>query len=68
MTGLLAIAFVVAAVSVNSTLGAVVLLVVAPVAALFYLVCVRVLLELAIALFRVMENTSELVAQGRRGG
>lgn len=66
--GLLAIAFVVVAFRVNSTLGAVVLLVVAPVAALFYLVCVRVGLELVIALFRVMENTSELVAQGRRGG
>ena len=38
---------------------------VAPLVALLWLIYTRVILELFIALFRIAENTSELVAQGR---
>jgi hypothetical protein len=42
-----------------------VLIIVAPLVALLWLIYTRVILELFIALFRIAENTSELVAQGR---
>jgi len=45
--------------------GLVVLIIVAPLVALLWLIYTRVILELFIALFRIAENTSELVAQGR---
>jgi hypothetical protein len=62
LTGLF---FTFAAFRQSDALGAVVLIFLAPLLCLFYLVWTRVLLELFIALFRIMENTSELVAQGR---
>jgi Domain of unknown function (DUF4282) len=43
----------------------IVLLVLAPIFSLIFLVYVRVLLEISIALLRIMENTTDLVAQGR---
>ncbi len=42
------------------------LLIVAPVIALFILGFARLALEICIALFQIMANTNELVAQGRR--
>jgi Domain of unknown function (DUF4282) len=50
----------------STGLGVLVLFVIAPLLSLLYLIWTRVLMELFIALFRIMENTSELVAQGRR--
>jgi hypothetical protein len=66
LIGLTALFFVLAAFNRSAGAGVVVLFIVAPIASLFYLVYARVLLELFIALFRIMENTSELVAQGHR--
>ncbi len=66
--GLSALVFIIAAFHQSRGAGIVVLIFVAPLVSLFYLVWTRVLLELFIALFRIMENTSELVAQGRREG
>ncbi len=64
--GLTALLFIVAAFHRSGADGIVVLFIVAPIVSFFYLVYARVLLELIIALFRIMENTGELVAQGRR--
>lgn len=64
--GLFALIFVIAAFKANGGVGLLTLLVIAPFGALVYLVYTRVFLEMLIALFRIMENTSELVAQGRR--
>jgi hypothetical protein len=66
LIGLTAFLFIIAAFHQSSTVGLLVLVVVAPIMSLFYLIYTRVLLELVIALFRIMENTGELVAQGRR--
>jgi hypothetical protein len=48
----------------------VVLVIVAPLVALLYLIYVRVLLEIVIAVFRIMETNTELVAlqRGHGGG
>jgi uncharacterized membrane protein len=61
--GLYAFIFIVGAFSRSSTAGALVLLILAPLFALVSLIYARVLLEVIIALFRIMENTSELVAR-----
>jgi Domain of unknown function (DUF4282) len=66
LIGLTALVFVIAAFHRSSTTGLLVLVIVAPIVSLFYLTYTRVVLELVIALFRIMENTSEMVAQGRR--
>ncbi len=66
--GLSALVFIIEAFRQSSGAGIAVLVFVAPLVSLFYLIWTRVLLELFIALFRIMENTSELVAQGRRDG
>ena len=66
--GLFSLAFVFYAFHVSPTLGLVVLIIVAPLEALFWLIYTRVIMELFIALFRIAENTSELVAQGRVAG
>jgi hypothetical protein len=68
--GLLALFFVVAAFSNSVAGGIVVLVVVAPLAALLYLIYVRVLLELVIVIFRIMESNTELVElqRGRASG
>lgn len=68
LIGISALFFILAAFHQSSALGAIVLLIVAPIISLFYLIYARVLLELVIALFRIMENTGEMVAQGRRNG
>ena len=68
--GLVALAFVVAAFNNNAAAGLLVLIIVAPLMALIYLIYVRVLLEIVIAIFRIMETNTELVAlqRGQAGG
>jgi len=66
MIGLGCLAFVIAAFAANAAAGILVLLIVAPIIFLFYVIMARVYLELVIALFRIAENTTELVEQGRR--
>jgi hypothetical protein len=63
--GLFALFFVVAAFSNSVAGGIIVLLVVAPLAALLYLIYVRVLLELVIVIFRIWETNVELVSLQR---
>jgi len=65
---LVALAFIVSAFSSSVAAGVVVLVIGAPLGALVYLVFARVWLEAIIALFRIMENTQELVRQGGLGG
>jgi uncharacterized membrane protein len=60
--GLYALAFIAGGFSNSASAGVVVLLIVAPLFTLVSLIYTRVLLEVIIALFRIMENTSELVA------
>lgn len=62
--GLVAAAFVVSAFHSSVAVGVIVLVVAAPILSLLYLIFGRVFLEAIIALFRVMENTSELVRLG----
>ncbi len=66
LIGFSALFFIVAAFHQSSAAGLLVLVIIAPIMSLFYLIYTRVLLELVIALFRIMENTAEMVAQGRR--
>jgi hypothetical protein len=61
--GLYALVFIAAAFNHSSTDGVLVLVIGAPIFALFSLIYTRVLLEVFIALFRIMENTGELVAR-----
>jgi Domain of unknown function (DUF4282) len=63
--GLFALFFVVAAFSNSVAGGIIVLLIVAPLAALLYLIYVRVLLELVIVIFRIWETNVELVSLQR---
>ena len=65
---LLALALIVSAFSSSVAAGVVVLVIGAPLGALVYLIFARVWLEAIIALFRIMENTQELVRQGGLGG
>lgn len=64
LIGLQALAFTLAAFQVSSGLGLLTLVILAPLGFLFFLAYARVLLEVLIALFRIMENTQQLVAQG----
>ena len=66
--GLVALAFVVAAFNNDAAAGPLVLIIVAPLMALLYLIYVRVLLEIVIAVFRIMETNTELVALQRGSG
>jgi uncharacterized protein DUF4282 len=66
--GLTALAFVVAAFNSNVAAGLLVLVIVAPLLSLLYLIYVRVLLEIVIAIFRIMETNTELVALQRTQG
>jgi hypothetical protein len=59
--GVVAVAWIVAAFADSVALGLVVLVIVAPLVALLYLIYTRVLLEVIIALFRIMESNFELV-------
>src|SRR4051812_6029003 len=63
--GLFALVVVVAAFSNSVAGGIVVLVIVAPLAGLLYLIYVRVLLELVIVIFRIMETNVELVSLQR---
>jgi uncharacterized membrane protein len=66
--GLAALAFVAAAFANSVAGGLIVLLIVAPLVALLYLIYVRVLLEIVIAVFRIMETNTELVGLQRAHG
>jgi hypothetical protein len=59
--GLAALFWIVAAFSQSVALGVVVLIIAAPLVSLLYLIYTRVLLEVIIALFRIMESNLELV-------
>jgi hypothetical protein len=59
--GLAAVAWIIAAFADSVALGLVVLVIVAPLLALLYLIYTRVLLEVILALFRIMESNQELV-------
>lgn len=64
---LVALAFIVSAFNASAAAGVAVLVIGAPLGALVYLIFARVWLEALIALFRIMENTQELVRQGGLG-
>lgn len=64
---LLALGFIVSAFAASTVSGVLVLLIGAPLGSLIYLIFARVFLEAIIALFRIMENTQQLVAQGLPG-
>src|SRR5262249_7673774 len=64
--GLVALVFVVGAFEESAAFGVVTLLVLAPAIALLYVVYTRVILELIIAVFRLVEYNGELVALKRQ--
>ena|ERR1700733_7710349 len=64
--GLGALGSIAVAFRASHTLGFLVLFIIAPIISLFYLVMARVFLEIFVVLFRIQENTGELVTQGRR--
>jgi uncharacterized membrane protein len=66
--GLYSLFFIAAGFHHSATDGILVLVIVAPIFALISLIYTRVLLEVFIALFRIMENTSELVQQAGAAG
>jgi uncharacterized membrane protein len=61
--GLYALVFIAAGFNHSTTDGILVLVIFAPIFVLISLIYTRVLLEVFIALFRIMENTGELVAR-----
>jgi Domain of unknown function (DUF4282) len=61
LIGLAALVFVVAAFAESPAGGIFVLLIVAPLVSLLYVIYARVLLELVMAIFRIMEHTGEQV-------
>lgn len=61
LIGLLALVFIAVAFAQSVGAGLFTLIIVAPLAALLYLVYTRVLLEVIICLFRIMESNVELV-------
>lgn len=63
--GLGALALVVSAFADSVAAGIVVLVIAAPLGALLYLIYARVLLEIVIVIFRIMETNIELVALQR---
>ncbi len=66
LLALVSILWIVAAFNQSAVFGAVTLLILAPLFFLLSVIYIRVLLEVAIVLFRILENTSEIVRQGRR--
>ena len=62
---LAAIFFTISAFSTSSALGAITLLILAPIFSLFYIVYARVLLEFFLAIFRLAETNAELVTLKR---
>ena len=67
LIGLGALFFVVVAFTKSVVGGLITLLILAPFISLLYLVYVRVLLEIVIAIFRIMETNVELVGLQRQG-
>ena len=65
LIGLTALFFVAAAFTDSAASGVITLLVVAPLVALLYLIYVRVILEVIICIFRIMESNVELVSLQR---
>jgi hypothetical protein len=63
LIGLYALLFIAGGFGRSTAAGLVVLVVVVPIFTLVSLIYTRVLLEVLIAVFRIMENTSELVAR-----
>lgn len=63
--GLAALFWIAAAFSRSAAFGLLVLVIIAPIVSLLYLIYTRVLLEVIIALFRIMESNVELVALQR---
>ncbi len=63
--GLAALFWIAAAFARSPGFGLLVLIIVAPIVSLLYLIYTRVLLEVIIALFRIMENTGEMVTLQR---
>ncbi len=63
--GLGALGFIGAAFANSVAFGLLTLVVIAPLMSLLYLIYVRVLLEIVIAIFRIMETNTELVALQR---
>ena len=64
--GLIAVAFILGAFARSAGAGVVTLLILAPLGALFYVVYARVILELFIAIHRLVEYNGELVALTRQ--
>jgi Domain of unknown function (DUF4282) len=65
LIGLMALVFVAGAFAQSVGAGLFTLLIVAPLAALLYLIYVRVILEVIICVFRIMETNVELVSLQR---
>jgi hypothetical protein len=65
LIGLAALSFIGVAFANSAAAGLFTLLIIAPLVSLLYLTYVRVLLELVIAIFRIMETNVELVALQR---
>ena len=65
LLALFSILWIVAAFNQSAVFGAVTLLILAPLFFLLSVIYIRVLLELAIVLFRILENTTEIARQGR---
>jgi hypothetical protein len=63
--GLIALAFIASAFAQSAAFGVFMLVIGAPLAALLYLIYTRVILEVIICLFRIMETNAELVALQR---
>jgi hypothetical protein len=61
LIGLAALVFIVAAFAESISAGLFVLVIVAPLVSLLYVIYARVLLELVMAIFRIMEHTGEQV-------
>jgi uncharacterized membrane protein len=68
LIGFYALVFIAGGFSNSTPVGVLVLLIIAPLFTLISLIYTRVLLEVIIALFRIMENTSELVARANALG
>jgi hypothetical protein len=66
--GVVSVFFVIAAFAKSALAGAVTLLILVPIGALFYVIYARVALELFIAIFRIMESGQSLVAIARERG
>jgi uncharacterized protein DUF4282 len=67
LIGLGALISVAAAFSNSAAAGLITLIVLAPLVSLLYLIYLRVVLEIVIAIFRIMETNVELVALQRGG-